>query len=427
MKKAPHDTADVVIVGGGAAGLMAAIQAKTPNNTVLLLEKNARCGEKLRITGGRRCNITNNTPDVRTLVSRYREAGKFLFTPFAQFGVSDTIDWFSHIGIDMKEEAEGRMFPTSESAVDVTDTLIAVAKKAGVMLRPKTVVSGIKKISKGFSLSLASGQCIEATKVIVATGGTSRPETGSSGDALPWLATLAHTIETPSAALVPVEVVELETTRRLGGVALKEVLVTLRHDGHVVAKLLGKVLFAHFGLTGPAILNLSQRIGEALATGGEVAIGIDLCPKKPIDVLERELLECIIAAPNKLVRNMVPNFVTSALAVPLLQQAGIAEHQICHSLTTPERKALVATMKAWRFTPVKLLGPERAVVSSGGVALPEIDFRTMESRHVPGLYIVGDVLNINRPTGGYSLQLAWTTGYIAGKAASGQMGNQEGR
>ncbi len=415
---------DTIVIGGGPAGLIAAITAARAGARVLLLEKNATLGKKLRITGGGRCNITNNTENVRTLLSRYGEAGKFLFSPFAQFGVKETRKWFRAIGVDTVVEAENRVFPVSQSAVAVTEALIRTAKDSGVTIKTKQTVMGLKKMSRRITVLLESADSWLAPHVIVSTGGLSRPETGSTGDALPWLRALGHTIETPTAALVPVAVKESAVTKRLSGVSLSEAGISLRQAGVVFHKAKGKVLFTHVGLSGPGILNLSQRIGEGLKTG-EVEILLDLTPATAKDALEELLLTRFMAAPNKHLQNQWAEIIPGALVVPVLEQAGINPHTPSHSVTVAQRRQLVATLKGFLLTAAHLLGSDKAVVTSGGVTLSEIDFRTMESRMVPGLYVVGDVLDINRPSGGYSLQLAWTTGYVAGLQVTHHPGVQE--
>lgn len=407
--------ADVVVIGAGAAGLIAAITAARGGGQILLLEKNAIVGKKLRITGGGRCNITNNTPNVRELLSKYQEAGKFLFSPFAQFGVTETIAWFADIGVPVVEEAERRMFPVSQSAIAVTEALLATAKHVGVTIKTKAAVSSIKKSAGAFVVTLTDGTAINAKRVIVATGGVSRPETGSTGDALPWLAAMGHTIEAPRSALVPIGLVNVALARRLSGLSLPDVGIKLQQYGKIVEKAKGKVLFTHEGMSGPGILNLSERIG-ALLDDGPVDLLLDLIPNLPLDGLEQTLLERLIASPNKLVRNQWHDLIPGALVTPLLEAVLIPETTPSHSVTVEMRRRLVTAAKGFMLAVSHLLGSDKAVVSAGGVALPEIDFRTMESRLVPGLYVVGDVLNINRPSGGYSLQLCWTTGYVAGRA-----------
>lgn len=406
---------DVVVIGAGAAGLIAAITTARGGGQVLLLEKNPLVGKKLRITGGGRCNITNNTPNVRELLSKYQEAGKFLFSPFAQFGVSDTINWFADIGVPVVEEAERRMFPVSQSAVAVTEAMLAEAKRVGVTIKTKSAVSSVKNVAGGLVVTLDGGTVIMAKRVIVATGGLSRPETGSTGDALPWLQAFGHTTLAPRSALVPIGLVNIALARRLSGVALAEVGIKLRQYDKIVEKSKGKVLFTHEGMSGPGILNLSERIG-ALLDEGPVDLLLDLVPTLAVDAFEQILLERFIASPNKLVRNQWHDLIPGALVVPLLEAALVPETLPSHSVTVEMRRRLVATAKAFTLAVSHLLGSDKAVVSAGGVALPEVDFKTMESRLVPGLYIIGDVLNINRPSGGYSLQLCWTTGYVAGRA-----------
>lgn len=417
---------NTIIIGGGPAGLIAAITAAREGARVLLLEKNNQLGKKLRITGGGRCNITNNTENVRTLLSRYGEAGKFLFSPFAQFGVKETRQWFLDIGVETIVEAEARVFPVSQSAEAVTEALITEAKAVGVIIKTKSIVTAIKPRKGGLVVQLGAKDSYAAGMVIVATGGLSRPETGSTGDALPWLQNLGHTIETPKAALVPVAVKEINITKRLSGVALANAGISLRQAGIVFEKAKGKVLFTHVGLSGPGILNQSQRIGQGLETGS-VEILLDLTPSMAIDVLEETLLGRFIASPNKHIQNQWSDIIPGALVVPLLEQAAVDPHTPSHSVTVAMRRKLIATVKNFVLTAAHLLGSDKAVVTSGGVALTEIDFKTMESRLVPGLYVVGDVLNINRPSGGYSLQLAWTTGYVAGSQVTHGAGVKEGR
>jgi predicted Rossmann fold flavoprotein len=284
-----------------------------------------------------------------------------------------------------------------------------------VLIKTKSAVSRMKTVAAGFALTLADDVVVTGKQVIVATGGVSRPDTGSTGDALPWLAAFGHSIETPRSALVPIGLKNVALARRLSGVALSDVGIKLQQYGKIVVKTKGKVLFTHEGMSGPGILNLSEQIG-ALLDAGPVDLLLDLVPTLATDVFEETLLERFITSPNKLVRNQWHDLIPGALVVPLLEAAQVPETLPSHSVTVEMRRRLVATAKGFTLAVSHLLGSDKAVVSAGGVALPEVDFKTMESRLVPGLYIVGDVLNINRPSGGYSLQLCWTTGYVAGRA-----------
>ncbi len=410
-----HNRVPLVVIGGGAAGLIAAITAARTGAKVLLLEKNPVVGKKLSITGGGRCNITNATPVVRDLLSHYHEAGKFLFSPFAKFGVTETRAWFEAIGVPTVEQAERRVFPLHESAPKVTSALLTAARDTGVIIRTKAPVSSIRVADEGYDLTLP-GERLFASVVILATGGVSHPETGSTGDALPWLTALGHTIVTPESSLVPVAVVEHHETSRVSGVALPVVRVVVRSGEEILSDKTGKILFTHFGLSGPAVLNSSHAVVEALSRH-QATVALDLLPEMPVDTLEAWLIEKTMINRNKLVVNTVRELLPTALVKVVMERVGIDVALPGHALTVALRRQLVATLKAYTLTPSHVLGPEHAIVTSGGVELPEVDFKTMESKRCKNLFIVGDVLNINRPSGGFSLQLCWTTGYVAGLEA----------
>ncbi len=409
---------DVVVVGGGPAGMMAAITAARLGVSVLLLEKNTVLGKKLRITGGGRCNITNNTPQVRELLSAYKSAGKFLFSPFAQFGVSETRAWLAAIGVDTVEEAERRVFPTSQSAVAVTEALTAALHTARVTTKTSCAAKRLKRTTDTFLVETDKGVFV-GQSLIIATGGVSRPETGSTGDALPWLQTLGHTTISPDVSLVPIAVKEVSVVKPLAGVSLLDAGIRLLVDSKVVHKARGKVLCTHDGFSGPAILKMSRLIREWLEAG-TVTIAIDFVPDMPSDILEKALKARLIESPNKQIRNQLYDWFPAAFIELVCTTADIMPDTPSHSVTVALRRKLVATIKALLFSVSHVHGRDKAVVSSGGVALTEIDFRTMESRLVPKLFVIGDVLDIDRPSGGYSLQLCWTTGYVAGLHAAKQ-------
>ena len=249
----------------------------------------------------------------------------------------------------------------------------------------------------------------------MATGGLSRPETGSTGDGFVWLKKLGHTIIYNDFALVPIALKDA-WAKKLGGVTLKDIKLTIFQNGQKQTVHKGSMLFTHFGISGPTVLKMSKEIGELLKYG-EVVIMVDMFPKLDHAMLKANLQELLISQSNKKIKNVVGKLISAALAMPLLAIAKIDGETPNHSVSHEHRKALVALLKAVPLNVHGLLGSDKAVISSGGVALEEVNFKTMQSRLVPNLYLVGDVLNIDRPTGGYSLQLCWTTGYVAGDNA----------
>jgi predicted Rossmann fold flavoprotein len=408
---------DVIVIGGGPAGMMAAAQAGERGRQVLLLEKNPQVGKKLLITGGGRCNVTNNKTDVRTMLTQYKGAGKFLFSTFTKHGVTESKAWFENRGVVLKEENEGRLFPTTDSAKTICDTLLMAAKEAGVTMRTKVDVKEVTYDKKGgaFLVTLASGEILTTKSCIIATGGTSRPETGATGDAYPWLKKLGHTIVPNNFALVPLTL-KNSWTKKLSGLTLTDIKLTLFADNKKQGAHKGKLLFTHVGVTGPTILNLSKTVGELLAHS-EVTLMLDLFPDKDAGEFKTYFQKLLGAGSNKKLKNVLAEIVPTAMATNVLRELNIDGDIPCHSLSKETRTTLALFLKAIPLEVRGLLGEDKAVVSSGGVALENIDFKTMESNVVPGLYVVGDMLNIDRPSGGYSLQLCWSTGYVAGNNA----------
>ena len=405
---------DVIVIGGGPAGMMAATQAGRRGRRVLLLEKNPHVGKKLLITGGGRCNVTNNKPAPREMLAKYKGGGKFLFSTFAQHGVTESIMWFKGRGVELKEENEGRLFPVTDSAKTICDTLTQELKETNVTLKTKAAVKTIvrNKMGAGFVVTLESGEALHASSCIIATGGTSRPETGSTGDAYAWLKKLGHTVVPNNFALVPLTL-KNTWTKKLSGLALTDIKLTLFSDNKKVSVHKGKVLFTHVGITGPTILNLSKTVGELLAHSS-VTLMLDLFPNKDAGELKAFLRRLFAEHSNKKVKNVLSEIIPTALATELLRELTIDASTPCHSLSAEARTTLALFLKAIPLHIKGLLGADKAVVSSGGVALEEINFKTMESKVVPHIYVVGDMLNIDRPSGGYSLQLCWSTGFVAG-------------
>jgi len=420
--------ADVVVIGGGPAGMMAAGRAAECGCAVLLLEKNKTLGKKLLVTGGGRCNLTNNISDNRSMLAKYKGSDQFLFSAFSQFGVKDTLKFFNERGVATKEEAEGRVFPVSNKAQSVLDALIEYMKKGGVEIRTGAIVDDISidNLTKNINIRLKDKKEITAKSCIVATGGVSRPETGSTGDGFKWLKKLGHKIINNDFALVPIAL-EDEWAKKLSGLTLENIKLTVFKNGYKYLAQKGKLLFTHFGISGPTVLNMSRDIGELIkysedpeySKGSEDIIALDLFPQLDHGALKQKLQILLVAESNKKLKNTLSEIIPSALVSGVLEIAGINGETANHSVRSEERTKLIALMKDIPLHIKGLLGADKAIISSGGVALEEINFKTMQSRLVPNLYIVGDALNINRPSGGYSLQLCWTTGFVAGNAAGG--------
>ena len=405
---------DVVVIGGGPAGMMAAGRAAERGRRVLLLEKNSKLGKKLLITGGGRCNVTNNKPAIRSMVSKYKGNDQFLFSCFSQFGVAETLIFFNSRGMSTKEENEGRVFPVSNSAKSVWDALVRYMKEGDVRVLSNTPVSGLAldSATDNVLIQLADTTIVQARSVVVATGGLSRPETGSTGEGFQWLKKLGHTILDNDFALVPIALKD-SWAKKISGTTLSDIKLTIFQNGQKQTTHKDKLLFTHFGISGPTVLVMSKEIGELLKYG-EVTIMLDILPKLDAGTLKERLQELLVTHSNKKLKNVLGNFIPPALVLPLLALASIDGNTANHSISHEDRLALVALLKAIPLNVQGLLGADKAVVSSGGVALAEVDFKTMRSRIVPNIYLIGAVLNIDRPSGGYSLQLCWTTGYVAG-------------
>lgn len=407
---------DVAVIGGGPAGMMAAGRAAERGRSVLLLEKNRSLGKKLLITGGGRCNVTNNKTNVHALIAEYKGNVKFLYSAFARFGVAETLEFFRKRGMRTKEENDGRIFPVSDTARSVRDVLARYMEEGGVCVQSGMAVAGLESGADGvMRIRLANGMFITARSCVLATGGTSHPETGSTGEGFDWLRALGHTVSKNDASLVPVALYDA-WAKRLSGVTLDNVRITVRQDGRKYQMKKGRILFTHFGVSGPVILNMSRTIGSLLSHG-PVELAIDIFPGVEHGVLRGRLLELLERESNKKLKNVLHEFVPQSLVLPLIELSGADGDAANHAIRKETRTAIIDLCKALPLSVSGLLGADKAIVSSGGVSPREVDFRTMESRVVARLYLVGDALDIDRPSGGYSLQLCWTTGFVAGDSA----------
>lgn len=408
---------DVAVIGGGPAGMMAAGRAAELGSKVILIEKNNSLGKKLLLTGGGRCNLTNAEFDVKKFLLKFKDANKFLFSTFSQLGIKETLDFFHSRKMPTKIEEGNRVFPVSNKAKSVWDVLIQYMKDGGVtILSNSPVVDIIHDKYVIESIKLKNGEKIKARAFILATGGKSRPDTGSTGDGFIWLKEIGHTIINPSAALVPIAIKD-DWVKKLSGLSLSNVKIKVFQFGQKQEMSAGKILFTHFGLSGPAILNISKDIGELLKYG-DVSLSLDLFPHFDHGKLDLNIQELFTKQSNKQLKNCLNDLLPSALAPIVIKMSGINPKTFCHSVNREERLRLGKIIKDMPMKISGLLGVEKAIITSGGVVLEEIDFKTMASRLSLNLYLVGDILNIDRPSGGYSLQLCWTTGYVAGTAAN---------
>jgi predicted Rossmann fold flavoprotein len=400
---------DTIIIGGGPAGMIAAGRAGELGKRVLLLEKNPTLGNKLLITGNGRCNVTNIRTDLKEI---YKESGKYLFTTFAQFNVEQTLKFFNDRGMATKVENAGRVFPTSDKAQSVLDVLKQYMHENGVEVRFSSAVSKITKECDSFQIQLKSGEVFIAKSCIVATGGLSHPETGSTGEGFEWLKSLGHKIVNNDFALVPLALKD-SWPKQLSGLTLQDIKLTVFCDNKKTFFQKGKILFTHFGISGPTVLNMSKKVSALLQTGS-VTIMLDLFPGVDHSAVRNNLNDLLQKESNKMIKNTLGSLLPASLVASALEVCQINGFTSNHSVSREARIKLVDFMKGIPLNVEGLMGSDKAIISSGGVDINEVDFKTMESKKVKNLFLIGDVLDIDRPSGGFSLQLCWTTGYVAG-------------
>jgi predicted Rossmann fold flavoprotein len=416
MHKHEETTWDVVVIGGGASGMMTAGRAGSLGKKILLLEKNDELGKKLLITGGGRCNVTNAEQDLRVLLSKFKDSDKFLFSTFSQFSNKDTLDFFNSRGMETKVEANNRVFPITNKAESVWNVLLEYLKTNNVTVQSNCTVVGIETDGDKITLvKLKDKTVIRAKSFVLSTGGKSHPETGSTGDGFKWLAEIGHKVTEPTASLVPIST-EDDWVKTLQGVSIENTKITVLQNDVKQEVKKGKILFTHFGLSGPTILNLSSEVGELLKYG-EVFLSLDILPDLDYGQLNLKLQDIFKEKSNKKFKNTLDSLLPFAMVPIIVGLSGIDGDKPSHSITREERLHLVQVLKDLRVKVTGLLGEDKAIVTSGGVSLEEVDFKTMASKLFSNLYLTGDILNIDRPSGGYSLQLCWTTGFVAGSNA----------
>ncbi len=407
---------DVIVIGGGASGMMASVRASELGKKVLLLEKNSDLGAKLKITGGGRCNITNAEEDEQVLLSHYGKAKSFLHSPFSKFGIKDTLSFFESRGLPLVTQAHKRVFPKTEKAMDVFKILENGLRKNKVEIRTKANVQKINSSEGLIKAVVVDGKEFFASSFILATGGKSHPETGSTGDGFLWLSSLGHTVKEPTPTIVPLAVQD-EWVKKLAGISFLAIKISFFLDEKRKITLKGDVLCTHFGLSGPLILNTAGAVADLLHEG-VVTAKIDLYPQNDVSSLDKKITKVFDENKNKTLKNVWNGFAPVGSGRGLISLLnGIQADTKVHSITKIQRRQIVDLLKALPVTITGLMGYDRAVVADGGLSLEEVDIKTMRSKLYSNLYVTGDLLHISRPSGGYSLQLCWTTGHVAGSNA----------
>ena len=408
------NNADVLVIGGGAAGLMAAGTAASRGKSVILIEKNRILGKKLLITGKGRCNITNACEDVETLLENVTVNRSFLYSAFYGFTNEDTIKFFNDLGVETKVERGNRVFPVSDKSQSVVNALIGYAKKNGVrvihdrvteiLTNDNNVVCGVKTEKNGK---------ISANSVILASGGASYTATGSTGDGYAWASALGHKITDITPSLVPVEVEE-KWAYDLMGVSLKNIEITVVNEkSKKIYTDFGELMFAHFGLTGPVILSASAHMRPMAA--GKYKVFLDLKPALDEKTLDTRLLRDFQKYANRDFINSLSELIPQGLINTIVYLSGIDPRKKVNSITKEERKKLVNIIKGIEFNVTNFCPIEQAIITSGGVSVKEIDASTMESRRVKNLYFAGEIIDVDAYTGGFNLQIAFSTGRLAGQ------------
>lgn len=416
----------IIVIGGGPAGMFAAIAAAESGSQVTLLEKNEKLGKKLFITGKGRCNITN-AGDMDNLFANVMTNAKFLYSAFYAYDNEQVIDFFERNGLRTKKERGNRVFPVSDHSSDVIATLQKVMreKKVKVMLHTQVnrllVETSVGDESKSIvtGVQLTDGTSMQADAVIVATGGFSYQTTGSTGDGYRFAKEVGHTVTDIRPSLVPFLAKE-DYVRQMQGLSLKNVEVRILNGKKLLYQEFGEMLFTHFGVSGPLLLSASAAIKPSL-TAGELSMFIDLKPALTEEQLDHRLLREFDEAKNKQFKNSIGGLFPAKMIPVMLEISGIDPEKKVNEITKEERRHFIGLIKAFPVTLCGLRDFNEAIITKGGIKVKEVNPSTMESKLVSHLYFCGEVLDLDAMTGGYNLQIAWSTGYLAGNSAAQQM------
>ncbi len=407
--------AKVIVIGGGAAGMMAAIIAARNGKEVTVLEQNEKLGKKLFITGKGRCNFTNAC-DIEDLFGNVISNPKFMYSAFYTFSNDMVMDFFEELGMPYKVERGNRVFPVSDHSSDVIKALEKEMRRLGVVICLNTKVKSLiieKNVCKGVELS-GRKEYLYADSVIITTGGVSYPRTGACKDGYIFAKQAGHTIVAPSPSLVPIELEE-DCCKDLMGISLKNVSATIYADNKKVYSDFGEMLFTHFGVSGPIIIKASAYIQQYLQKN--LSLTIDLKPALDEKQLDERILKDFQLFQNKQLKNALDKLLLRALIPVVIEKSGLDGDKKVNELTKEERRILGHTIKYMPFSIIGLRSWDEAIVTKGGVSVKEIDPGTMESKLTGGLYFAGEVLDLDALTGGFNLQIAWSTGYLAGLSA----------
>ena len=406
---------DIVIIGGGPAGIMAAIRGSQLGAKIVLVEKNSRLGTKLLLTGNGRCNLTNNIPEPRAFISCLGKNGKFLFSALNKFGVKQTLDFFQSRGLKIKVENNNRVFPASNKASDLLEVLIKELKKNQVEILfsslVKKIVTQKNKINK---IVLADNREILADNFIIASGGKSYPQTGSDGDGYKWLKQMGHSIISPQPSLTPL-LIKANFIKDLEGMSICEAKLTLFQGVKKILSINNDIIFTATGISGPGALDLSRAISPE--TINDLTVEIDFWPQLELSALDKKIQQALSSG-AKQIKNNLNGLVIPKFQLVLFKLSHINPEKKSSLISRQERLALVKLLKNFKLKIRALAGFDKAMITKGGLALAEIDPKTMRSKKISNLFVCGEVLDLDGPTGGYNLQICWTSGYVAGEAAA---------
>lgn len=404
---------DLLIVGGGAAGLFAAVTAARRGRKIVLIDGNDRLGHKLSITGKGRCNLTNNC-DMDTLMQNIPRNPRFLYSALSRCTPANVMAFFEGEGVPLKTERGRRVFPQSDSAQDIVRALIRAAECAGVTIHTQTRAKSL--IIEGgvcTGVRLSGGGEISADAVLLATGGMSYPRTGARGDGYRMAEQAGHRVIPPQPSLIPLETAEHDP-QEMQGLSLKNVTLTVKRGKKVIFSELGEMLFTHFGVSGPLVLSASCLIdAERLA---ETVLTVNMKPALTPEQLDSRILREFGEVPNRAVGNILRSLLPASMVPVMLRRAGIPPEKKAHDITKKERTALITEIQRFTLHPSAVRPIAEAIVTRGGVSVKEVNPNTMESKLIRGLYFAGELLDVDAFTGGYNLQIAFATGYAAATA-----------